>query len=81
MRTFHPWLIVLALVAISTNVEAQIYTCKGKDGTRIFSDEKCGPDAKVVPNIMIAASKVALIVFFIFLLLKFLYSVLPPLGP
>ena len=31
--------------------EAQIYTCTGKDGTRIFSDERCGPDAKVVPNI------------------------------
>lgn len=30
---------------------AQIYTCTGKDGTRIFSDERCGPDAKVVPNI------------------------------
>ena len=31
--------------------EAQIYTCTAEDGTRIFSDEKCGPDARVVPGI------------------------------
>jgi hypothetical protein len=44
---------LLALVAlhVAAGVEAQIYTCTAKDGTRIFSDSKCGPDAKVVPNI------------------------------
>jgi hypothetical protein len=42
-------LVLVLLLAPST--EAQIYTCKAKDGTRIFSDERCGPDAKVVPNI------------------------------
>ena len=31
-----------------TGSEAQIYTCKGKDGSRVFSDEKCGPDAELV---------------------------------
>ena len=51
MRAFHLYLIALTLVATSASVEAQIYSCVGKDGTRIFSDEKCGPDAKVVPNI------------------------------
>lgn len=29
----------------------QIYTCTAPDGSRIFSDEKCGPDAKVVKGI------------------------------
>jgi hypothetical protein len=50
MRSALRWLIALSALA-SGGVEAQIYTCTGKDGTRIFSDEKCGPDAKVVPNI------------------------------
>jgi hypothetical protein len=30
---------------------AQIYTCTAEDGTRVFSDERCGPDAKIVPGI------------------------------
>ena len=40
-----------------STVDAQIYSCVGKDGTRIFSDEKCGPDAKVVPNITTKPAK------------------------
>ncbi|MET0660079.1 MAG: DUF4124 domain-containing protein [Steroidobacteraceae bacterium] len=32
-------------------VRAQIYTCTAPDGTRVFSDERCGPDAKVVKGI------------------------------
>lgn len=51
MRAFHFCLIALALFPVSAVVDAQIYSCRGEDGTRIFSDEKCGPDAKVVPNI------------------------------
>jgi hypothetical protein len=51
MRSVYRWLIALGLLPVSVGIEAQIYTCTGKDGTRIFSDEKCGPDAKVVPNI------------------------------
>lgn len=43
--------LVLGLLHIGLDADAQIYTCTGKDGTRVFSDEKCGPDAKVVPNI------------------------------
>ncbi len=43
---------ILALTVLqSTAVQAQIYTCRAADGTRIFSDEHCGPDAKVVPGI------------------------------
>jgi hypothetical protein len=30
---------------------AQIYECVGEDGTRVFSDERCGPDAKVVRGV------------------------------
>lgn len=33
------------------NAQAQIYTCTAPDGTRVFSDERCGPDAKIVPGI------------------------------
>jgi hypothetical protein len=51
MRFVLRWLIALGALAVSAGIEAQIYTCVGKDGTRIFSDERCGPDAKVVPNI------------------------------
>ena len=51
MRSAVRWLIALSALQVSAAVEAQIYTCTGKDGTRIFSDERCGPDAKVVPNI------------------------------
>jgi Domain of unknown function (DUF4124) len=51
MRSVLRWLIALCALQASAAVHAQIYTCMGKDGTRIFSDERCGPDAKVVPNI------------------------------
>lgn len=43
--------VLSALCFVTTQVGAQIYTCTAEDGTRIFSDEKCGPDAKVVPGI------------------------------
>ncbi|HVF16634.1 MAG TPA: hypothetical protein VNA21_06970 [Steroidobacteraceae bacterium] len=51
MRAIFHCLIALGALHASVAVEAQIYTCMGKDGTRIFSDEKCGSDAKLVPNI------------------------------
>lgn len=41
--------VILGLGASSAR--AQIYTCTAEDGTRIFSDERCGPDAKVVKGI------------------------------
>ena len=51
MRNLRRTLFAFALLQLSAAADAQIYTCTGKDGTRIFSDEKCGPDAKIVPNI------------------------------
>jgi hypothetical protein len=47
------WRALLAFYALhfAASGEAQIYTCTAPDGTKIFSDEKCGPDAKIVPNI------------------------------
>jgi hypothetical protein len=36
------------MLLASAGAQAQIYTCKGKDGSTVFSDQKCGPDAKVV---------------------------------
>jgi hypothetical protein len=56
-RPVQPIVIALALllcagVLIGLPLHAQskapIYTCTGKDGSRVFSDEKCGPDARVV---------------------------------
>jgi Domain of unknown function (DUF4124) len=51
MRFTYRWLIAMGALYVSAGLEAQIYTCTAKDGTRVFSDERCGPDAKVVPNI------------------------------
>jgi Domain of unknown function (DUF4124) len=51
MRPLCRSLIALGALLASIAIEAQIYTCTAPDGTRIFSDERCGPDAKVVPNI------------------------------
>lgn len=42
------WILLGAALLVWTGSEAQIYTCKGKDGSRVFSDEKCGPDAELV---------------------------------
>jgi hypothetical protein len=42
---------LLCLLALAAPVHAQIYECRGEDGSRVFSDEKCGPDAKVVSGV------------------------------
>lgn len=42
---------------MSMQVSAQIYACTAEDGTRVFSDEKCGPDAKIVPGITTKRAK------------------------
>jgi Domain of unknown function (DUF4124) len=42
----------LASVCLTySSARAQIYTCTAEDGTRVFSDERCGPDAKIVPGV------------------------------
>jgi len=45
------WIAVMGMLAMGGTVDAQIYECRAADGTRIFSGEKCGPDAKIVPGI------------------------------
>jgi hypothetical protein len=45
------WILFAAALLAWTSSEAQIYECAGKDGSRVFSDKRCGPDAKVVQGI------------------------------
>lgn len=47
----------LASLAVSGDVAAQIYQCTGPDNTTVFSDKRCGPDAKVVKGIATRKSK------------------------
>jgi len=42
------WILLGAALLACASSEAQIYTCKGKDGSRVFSDKRCGPDAELV---------------------------------
>jgi hypothetical protein len=51
MRIFTECLFVVSLCVACASAQAQIYSCTAPDGTRVFSDERCGPDAKVVPGI------------------------------
>jgi hypothetical protein len=44
--------ILLALMMVTAGIaRAQIYTCTAPDGTRVFSDQRCGADAKIVKGI------------------------------
>jgi uncharacterized protein DUF4124 len=42
------WILFVTALLACASSEAQIYTCKGKDGSRVFSDKRCGPDAELV---------------------------------
>jgi hypothetical protein len=42
-------LLVVGLL-VATDGMAQIYTCNAPDGSRVFSDKRCGEDAQVVPG-------------------------------
>lgn len=42
---------VAAALLFQSSARAQIYTCTAPDGTRVYSDKKCGSDAKVVKGI------------------------------
>jgi uncharacterized protein DUF4124 len=44
------WILLVAALLAWSSSEAQIYECAGKDGSRVFSDKRCGPDAKVVQS-------------------------------
>jgi hypothetical protein len=51
MRLGIGCLLLAGLGLLCFEAQAQIYTCTAPDGSRVFSDEKCGPDAKVVKGI------------------------------
>jgi Domain of unknown function (DUF4124) len=40
--------VLLAILMVIPCAQAQIYVCVREDGSRIYSDTKCGPNAKVV---------------------------------
>jgi len=42
------WILFATALLAWASSDAQIYTCKGKDGSRVFSDKRCGPDAELV---------------------------------
>lgn len=44
-------ILLAGVLLASADAQAQIYTCTAPDGTRVFSDKRCGADAKVVPGI------------------------------
>lgn len=47
MRVCEFALLTVGLLVYASS-EAQIYECAAKDGSRVFSDKRCGPDAKIV---------------------------------
>lgn len=51
MRGAVGYVLVAMLLLVAAPASAQIYACTGPDGTRVFSDKRCGPDAKVVKDI------------------------------
>jgi len=51
MQSGYRWFFVLIAFGPGTDAMAQIYTCRAADGSRVFSDERCGVDAKVVPGV------------------------------
>ncbi|HEY6640974.1 hypothetical protein [Povalibacter sp.] len=44
-------LLIAGMLLAYTQAPAQIYTCTAPDGTRIFSDKRCGSDATLVKGI------------------------------
>lgn len=51
MRPVAGCLLLIGFALLCQQAHAQIYTCTAPDGSRVFSDEKCGPDAKIVKGI------------------------------
>ena len=41
-------IVLFASIVCAPSASAQIYTCTASDGTRVFSDKRCGSDATVV---------------------------------
>lgn len=53
------YLLLMSLLYCCLPAQAQIYACEGPNGTRVFSDRKCGPDAKPVQGIASAKKRPA----------------------
>jgi len=51
MVFFWRCLVLAGLLLVYSQSPAQIYTCTAPDGTRVFSDKRCGKDAKIVQGI------------------------------
>lgn len=51
MRLARCCLLLAGLLLASVQAAAQIYECTAPDGSRVFSDKRCGKDAKVVKGI------------------------------
>jgi len=49
-RWFSAFLACVAL-GLGADATAAIYICTAPDGTRVYSDERCGSDAKIVPGV------------------------------
>jgi hypothetical protein len=48
MRPVLRGAMLVGLLLLPLGLEAQIYTCRGADGSRVYSDQKCGTDAQPV---------------------------------
>ncbi len=51
MRIGLRYCLIAALTLAVQQASAQIYACTAADGTRVFSDKRCGADAKIVKGI------------------------------
>lgn len=49
--TLFAGILLVGVLLAYPDAQAQIYTCTAADGTRVYSDKRCGADAKVVPGI------------------------------
>jgi Domain of unknown function (DUF4124) len=57
LRFVRVGFVLAGLLLVAAGARAQVYTCVAKDGSRVFSDQRCGPDAKIVPGIDTGKSK------------------------
>ena len=51
LRPCTPYVLIVGILLCCQTVQAQIYACSAPDGTRVYSDQKCGTDAKQVQGI------------------------------
>lgn len=51
MRHQYRWFLAVLALGLCADATAQIYACTAPNGTRIYSDERCGSDAKVITGV------------------------------